>query len=71
VLTIPAGAVTERGQLQSVMVAENGVAHTRLITVGQKSKDRIEVLSGLTAGENVILPVPAGLADGAAVEIRR
>lgn len=70
-LTIPAGAVTERGQLQSVMVAENGVAHTRLITTGQKSKDRVEVLSGLAAGENVILPVPPGLSDGAAVEIRR
>ena len=61
----------ERGQLQSVMVAENGVAHTRLITVGQKSKDQVEVLSGLAAGENVILPVPPGLSDGAAVEIRR
>jgi len=70
-LTVPARAVTERGQLQSVMVAENGVAHTRLITVGQKSNDRVEVLSGLTAGENVISPVPPGLSDGAAVEIRR
>ena len=47
------------------MVAENGVAHTRLITTGQKSKDRVEVLSGLTAGEKVIFPVPPGLADGA------
>lgn len=70
-LTIPAGAVTQRGQLQSVVIAENGVAHTRLITIGQKSKDQVEVLSGLTAGENVIFPVPAGLSDGAAVEVRR
>jgi RND family efflux transporter MFP subunit len=70
-LAIPAGAVTERGQLQSVVVAENGVAHTRLITTGQKSKDQVEVLSGLTAGETVIFPVPPGLSDGAAVEIRR
>ena len=70
-LTIPVGAVTERGQLQSVMVAENGIAHTRLITTGQRSKDQIEALSGLTAGEFVIFPVPPGLSDGAAVEIRR
>ena len=69
-LTIPAGAVTERGQLQSVVVAENGVAHTRLITIGQKVKDQVEVLSGLSAGEKVIFPVPPGLADGAAVEVR-
>ena len=69
-LTIPAAAVTERGQLQSVLVAEGGVAHTRLITTGQKSKEQVEVLSGLTPGEKVIFPVPPGLADGAPVEVR-
>jgi RND family efflux transporter MFP subunit len=69
-LAIPAGAVSERGQLQSVLVAESGVAHTRLITAGQKVKDRVEVLSGLTAGEKVIFPVPQGLSDGAGVEVR-
>ena len=69
-LAIPAGAVTERGQLQSVLVADNGVARTRLITAGQKSKDRIEVLSGLTTGEKVIFPAPQGLSDGASVEVQ-
>ncbi len=66
VLAIPAGAVTERGQLQSVMVADNGFAHTRLITTGQESNDRIEMLSGLSAGEKVIFPT-RGLAGGVAV----
>ena len=70
VLAIPAGAVNEHGQLQSVLVAENGVAHTRLITAGQKVKDRVEVLSGLSAGEKVIFPVPTGLSDGTRVEVR-
>ena len=70
VLAVPAAAVTERGQLQSVMVAEAGYAHTRLITVGQKSGDRVEVLSGLSPGERVIFPLPPGLANGARVEIR-
>jgi RND family efflux transporter MFP subunit len=69
-LAIPAGAVIERGQLQSVLVADSGVARTRLITVGQKLKDRVEVLSGLSAGERVIFPVPQDLADGASVEVR-
>jgi RND family efflux transporter MFP subunit len=69
-LAIPVGAVSEHGQLQSVLVAESGVAHTRLITAGQKVKDRVEVLSGLTAGEKVIFPVPRGLSDGARVEVR-
>jgi RND family efflux transporter MFP subunit len=69
-LAIPAAAVTERGQLQSVLVADNGIARTRLITTGQKYKDRIEVLSGLAAGEKVIFPIPQGLSDGASVEVR-
>jgi RND family efflux transporter MFP subunit len=69
-LTIPAAAVSERGQLQSVLVAESGVARIRMITAGQKSKDQVEVLSGLTVGEKVIFPIPLGLADGARVEAR-
>jgi multidrug efflux pump subunit AcrA (membrane-fusion protein) len=53
-----------------VLVVDNGVARTRLITTGQRTKDRVEVLSGLTAGEKVIFPAPEGLADGAKVEVR-
>ena len=66
-IAIPAASVVEHGQLQSVFVVENGIAHSRLITSGQKAKDRIEVLSGLSAGEKVISPVPPNLADGTAV----
>jgi RND family efflux transporter MFP subunit len=70
-LAIPAAAVTAHGQLQSVFVADNGIARARLITTGERAKDRIEVLSGLTAGEKVILPVPSGLSDGAAVDLHQ
>ena len=70
ILAIPAGAVAERGQLQSVLVVDDGRARTRLITVGQKMKDRLEVLSGLSAGDRLIFPVPRDLADGARVEVR-
>ncbi len=70
VLEIPAAAVAERGQLQSVFVAAEGVARTRLITAGERRDHQIEVLSGLSAGEKVIIPVPQGLADGARVEVQ-
>jgi RND family efflux transporter MFP subunit len=70
VLTVPAAAVMERGQLQSVMVAENGSAHTRLVTIGQKAGAHVEVLSGLSAGEKVICPLPPALADDARVETK-
>ena len=68
-LAIPAAAVAEHGQLQSVFVDDNGIAHTRLITTGRKVKDRIEVLSGLTSSEKVIFPVPPTLSDGTALTV--
>ena len=71
VVAVPPAAILERGQLQSVFVVENGVAHTRLITTGLHTSVAVEVLSGLTVGESVVLPVPAGLLDGARVEIRQ
>lgn len=52
-LTVPATAVDRRGQLASVMVEEGGALRRRLITVGVESGGRVEVLSGLTAGEKV------------------
>jgi RND family efflux transporter MFP subunit len=71
VVAVPLAALTERGQLQSVFVVEDGVAHTRLVTTGRRTSDAVEVLSGLTAGERVVLPVPVGLQDGARVEVRQ
>src|ERR1022692_3300343 len=71
VVSVPLAALMERGQLQSVYVVENGVAHTRLITTGRRNSDAVEVLSGLNAGEKVVLPVPVGLQDGARVEVRQ
>jgi RND family efflux transporter MFP subunit len=71
VVAVPLAALTERGQLQSVFVVEDGVAHTRLVTTGRHASAVAEILSGLSAGEKVVLPVPAGLQDGARVEVRQ
>ena len=70
VVVVPANSIVERGQLQSVFVAEGGIARTRLVTTGQRAKDAVEVLSGLSAGEQVVTPIPAGLQDGARLEVR-
>jgi RND family efflux transporter MFP subunit len=53
VLAVPSSAVVEQGQLQSVMVVENGAARSRLITTSARRGDSVEVLSGLQAGERV------------------
>lgn len=70
VLAVPVEAVIQQGQLRSVLVAEGGFARARLVTLGEERQFRREVLSGLTAGEKIVFPVPAGLADGAKVEVR-
>jgi multidrug efflux pump subunit AcrA (membrane-fusion protein) len=70
VLTVPAAAIAARGQLQMVYVAESGRARARMVTTGTASDGEIEVLSGLSGGETVIAPVPAGLGDGARIEVR-
>lgn len=70
VVAIPAGAVVARGQVQSVFVVEGNRARVRLVTLGQRREEEVEILSGLSAGEALVCPVPAGLADGARVEVR-
>lgn len=70
VLAVPRAAVETQGQLQSVMVEEGGVARARLVSLGAAREETVEVLSGLRAGDRLILPRPAGLIDGAPVEVR-
>ena len=68
---VPADAIVHRGALQSVFVAENGVARMRMVTAGQIRDGEAEILSGLQPGDIVIHPRPARLADGVRVEVRR
>jgi RND family efflux transporter MFP subunit len=68
-LTIPIASVMERGQLQSVYVADNQAARVRLVTLGARVNGNVEVLSGLDRGDSVIVPIPANLTDGAPIEV--
>ena len=64
-LAIPQRAVTQRGQLTGVFVVDqSGVARLRLIKTGKSLGDRIEVLSGLSDGEQIVVDVPPALQDG-------
>ncbi|PYT21684.1 MAG: efflux RND transporter periplasmic adaptor subunit [Acidobacteria bacterium] len=71
VLAVPSSAVLDRGQVQSVYTVENDAARLRIVTIGRKIADRVEVLSGLNAGERALSPIPVELAEGARVEIRQ
>ena len=56
VLVIPQGAVHKVGQLELVDVWENGQVQRRAIRTGRLIEGGREVLSGLTAGEKVVVP---------------
>jgi multidrug efflux pump subunit AcrA (membrane-fusion protein) len=62
-LLIPAGALVERSELQSVYVlgADDRIA-LRQVRTGHRFDDRIEVLAGLLPGERVVTDPLAALA---------
>lgn len=64
VVAVPAAAVREEGQLRVVFVEERGTARARMVRLGDSRAGAWEVLSGLTAGERIVSPVPAVLRDG-------
>ncbi|MFN3408429.1 MAG: efflux RND transporter periplasmic adaptor subunit [Limisphaerales bacterium] len=62
-LCIPADALVVFAGLEKVVVAENGRAVEKTITTGRRAGDWVEVLAGLTPGEQVVRE-PAGLRTG-------
>jgi RND family efflux transporter MFP subunit len=67
-ITIPRIAVVERGQLTSVYVVDqSGIARMRLVKTGKTYSDRVEVLSGLKEGEQIVVEGVAAVNDGSRV----
>ncbi len=71
VLVIPATAVIQRGQMQSVyVVGSDGLASLRYVTLGGDRNGEVEVLSGLTAGDRVVLTPGERDLSGKKIEAR-
>jgi len=68
-LVVPTSAITASGALDRVFVADAGIARLRLITRGAAQGPWTEVLSGLDAGDPVIVAPPRGLRDGSPVQV--
>ena len=64
-LTVPSSSIVRHGQVTSVFVVDNDVAHVRLVNVSD-----VEVLAGLVESEVVVLSPPDGLTDGRRVIVR-
>ncbi|MEZ4270612.1 MAG: efflux RND transporter periplasmic adaptor subunit [Myxococcota bacterium] len=68
ILRLPQAAVVKRGQLEIVFVVTNRTAQLRLVKTGKHFGEQVEVVSGLEAGELVVIGNAQDLLDGQPVE---
>lgn len=63
-LIVAKSALHYSGQMVQVFVVDQAVARLRLVRVGASFGDRIEILSGLQAGEQIVVVARKPLRDG-------
>jgi RND family efflux transporter MFP subunit len=69
-LRIPASAVVLRGQMELVFVVSEGKARLRIVKTGERVGDAVEVVSGLEAGETLVIENASDLVDGQPLQVR-
>jgi len=68
-MLIPNSAIVTQGQLNGIFVVDNTrMARFRLVRIGKKVGQQVEVISGLTDGQRYVSTVPLNLKDGVKVE---
>ena len=63
-LTVPAEALMTFGQMERLFVVADGLARLRLVRSGARTDGEVEILSGLKAGEFVVVQGNRQLVDG-------
>ena len=69
VILVPAAAVVHEGEEAAVFVVSGDTANRRAVKLGAESDEHVEVISGIKAGETVIVSGQNGLPDGARVTV--
>lgn len=69
-LVVPRDSIVTFAGVQKVLTVKDGHAHEQRIRTGRRDGDRIEVIDGLSAGDQVIRE-PGNLVDGVAVQVVR
>lgn len=68
-LSVPRSAIVERGALTSVWVVDGEkIVHMRLVKAGVVTGNQVEILSGLSAGEQIVSAGVEAVVDGAKLE---
>lgn len=68
-LVVPEAAVFPRGQQNFVYAVQDGRAALREVTLGQRERGIVEILSGVEADETVVVSGLQRLSPGAAVQV--
>lgn len=68
-LLIPRTAVVEHGQLQGIYVVEDDRARLRWVRLGKGFGDRVEVISGVSPGDQIVIEGQDNILDGQKVEV--
>jgi RND family efflux transporter MFP subunit len=68
---VPLAAIRTAGDQNVVYVLQDKKAQQRTVTLGGTLGDARQVLTGLAAGETVIVDPPPGLTDGASVRVAK
>ena len=69
-LTIPAGCLFRQDDGWAVFVVERGMARLQSVELGQRNQSVGQILSGLSAGQTLVLHPPDTLTDGTRVTVR-
>jgi RND family efflux transporter MFP subunit len=69
-LHVPTSAVVVRGQMELVFVVINQQAELRLVKTGRRLGNDIELVSGINAGEQIVISNATELLDGQPVEVK-
>ncbi len=70
-ISMPAAALIRRSGQIGAYVIEDNIAELRNLRIGKSDGRRVEVLSGLAVGEEVVIEGQFALRDGARVEVER
>lgn len=67
---VPTSALIVRGQMETVFVAMNQHAQLRLVRTGKRTNSEVELLAGLSRGEEVVIEGAPELHDGQSIAIK-
>lgn len=68
-ITLPKGAILERGAMTTVWVLDKGkIARMRIVKAGRGIGERVEILSGLSEGEQVVVSNVEKVTEGNVIE---